>query len=637
MRISRLRIENFRSIRNLDIDLGETTVLIGPNNAGKTAILEALRIVLTRRWGQRGTGFTENDVHRSDPDQDPRTLPPVRITIAMEEPQPDDWDEDMVAALEDIMTVTSDGMRNVITLQVTCAWNEEKEAFDPTWQFLDSAGETLPERRRAINLTGFFAYMPFFWLGALRDAADEFTSRSSHWSRLLKSVRIPDQLETDTLQTLEQLDARIVAADPRLSGIAMTIGQATRVAIGEGLGGARLASLPLSIEEMVQRTAVLMRNEDLRPWLPLGHHGQGLQSLAVIFLRQAVVLQQLAESERPGVEAVFAIEEPEAHLHPQAARTLWERIQVLSGQKFMTTHSPHFLQHVPLRDIRIVRLRGGRSEIAALQQPIVSDLPWNPHLDGFVNGRGRDTFSRDAQSNCVAARRWFNQDTADRLLNCYRSDPELAERSGQVQELRRSCRLLPSAEDEEELGFHGRRVRGEIFFARRWVLVEGVTEYLLVHAIGKALDWPLDDHGVAVVDFQQSGNAGIYPALADAFHIPWHMIVDGDQEARKFRRQILDRGFREDDLTGRFATLGQDMDLEAQLVADGHEQLLREILTAISGRSALECSVEELLSRLRNRKTGYMGNLSQRISTDETLAREMPRPFVDVIAILQED
>lgn len=637
MRISRLRIENFRSIRNLDLDLEETTVLIGPNNAGKTAILDALRIVLTRRWGQRGTGFTENDVHRSRPDQDPRTLPPVRITIVMEEPQPDAWDQDMVAALEDIMTVASDGVRNVITLQVTCAWNDEKEAFDPAWQFLDSAGEPLPERRRAINLTGFFAYMPFFWLGALRDATDEFTSRSSHWGRLLKSVRIPDQLESDALQTLEDLDARIVAADPRLSEIASVIGQATRVAIGEGLGGARLASLPLSIEEMVQRTAVLMRNEDLRPWLPLGYHGQGLQSLAVIFLRQAVVIQQLAESERPGVEAVFAIEEPEAHLHPQAARTLWERIQVLSGQKLMTTHSPHFLQHIPLKDIRIVRLRRGRSEVATLQRRIVSDLPWNIHLDGFVNGHGRDTFFRDGQSNCVAARRWFNQDTANRLLNCYRRDPERAERRGQVQELRLSSRLLPSPEDEEELGFHGRRVRGEIFFARRWVLVEGVTEYLLLHAIANALGWPLDDHGVAVIDFQQSGNAGIYPALADAFHIPWNMIVDGDQEAQIFRRQILDRGFREDDLAGRFASLDVDLDLEAQLVAGGHEQLLREILTAISGRSARECSVEELLSRLRNRKTGYMGKLSQRVRSDEVLAQSMPRPFVDLIAILQEE
>ena len=63
MRLTRIRIENFRSIRDLDIELGETTVFIGPNNAGKTAILDAVRIALTRRWGQRGTGFTEYDVH----------------------------------------------------------------------------------------------------------------------------------------------------------------------------------------------------------------------------------------------------------------------------------------------------------------------------------------------------------------------------------------------------------------------------------------------------------------------------------------------------------------------------------------------------------------------------------------------
>jgi putative ATP-dependent endonuclease of OLD family len=61
MKITRLRIENFRSIKFIDIELGDTTVFIGPNNAGKTAILEAVRIALTRRWRQRGT-FTEYDV-----------------------------------------------------------------------------------------------------------------------------------------------------------------------------------------------------------------------------------------------------------------------------------------------------------------------------------------------------------------------------------------------------------------------------------------------------------------------------------------------------------------------------------------------------------------------------------------------
>jgi putative ATP-dependent endonuclease of OLD family len=64
MRITRIHIENFRCIRNLEVELGDPTVFIGPNNIGKTAILHAIRIVLTRRWSQRGSGFTEHDVHR---------------------------------------------------------------------------------------------------------------------------------------------------------------------------------------------------------------------------------------------------------------------------------------------------------------------------------------------------------------------------------------------------------------------------------------------------------------------------------------------------------------------------------------------------------------------------------------------
>ena len=223
-----------------------------------SAILDAVRIVLTRRWGQRGTGFTEYDVHRSGESGDPRTLPPITVAMTMEEPAARAWEPDMVAALEDILALLPDG-RNILTLRVTCAWSPEKEAFDPAWQFLDAAGAPLPERRRAINLTGFFSYMPMFWLGALRDASDEFTPRSGYWGRLLRSVRIPEALEADALRILSELDARIIAADPRLADITELIGQATRVAVGEGPGAAKLATLPLAIEEMLQRTGIVMR------------------------------------------------------------------------------------------------------------------------------------------------------------------------------------------------------------------------------------------------------------------------------------------------------------------------------------------------------------------------------------------
>ena len=635
MRITKLCIRNFRSICSLDLLLGDTTVLIGQNNAGKSAILDAVRIALTRRWGQRGTGFTEHDIYRADEGGDPRSLPPVEITLTLEEQQSGEWHADMVAALEDIMAVQADG-RNVVNLRVTCGWNVDKEVFDPLWEFLDEAGQPLTGKsQRATNLTGFFAYLPLFWLGALRDAADEFTPRTGHWGRMLKGVRIPKELEADALRLLGELDARIAAADPKLAQIAQQIGRATNIAVGEGPGAARLNTLPMSIDDMLQRTGVVLRNEALRPWLPIGHHGQGLQSLSVIFLFQAAFLQQLAEEDRPGTEPVFAIEEPETHLHPQAARTLWDHVQAMQGQRLITTHSPYFVQHVPLRDLRLVRLRGGCTEVASLPQFVASPLLWTPAIDGLVRSAAGRVFIRNPRENTVAARSWFDEEMADRLAQCYRHDADAAAKAAAVVGLRHASRVLPSVEDEDELGFHGRRVRGEIFFARRWILVEGVTEHLLVHALGRALGWNLDAHGVSVIDFQQSGSAGIYPALAEAFGIPWHMIVDGDGESAKFKQQILSRGFVEADLAGRFVTLPSPQDLEDSLLAVGHEEMLREIIAGISGRSAQTCPLDEFRARLKNRKTGYMGVLAPRVASDPALAMRMPAPFVDLINTLR--
>jgi putative ATP-dependent endonuclease of the OLD family len=198
-------------------------------------------------------------------------------------------------------------------------------------------------------------------------------------------------------------------------------------------------------------------------------------------------------------------------------------------------------------------------------------------------------------------------------------------------ELRHLCRTLISAEDEADLAFMGRRVRGEIFFARRWILVEGPSEYLLLHALARAFNWPLDQHGVAVIDFQNNGNAGVYPGLADGFGIPWNMLTDGDAESEKFRAQILKRGFTDSDIAGRFNTLPRPNTLEDQLLVDGHEALLREILAQIGSPGALTCPLDEFRARLKNAKTGYMSALAPRIAVDPALAARMPAAFVELV------
>jgi putative ATP-dependent endonuclease of the OLD family len=65
MRITRVKIKNFRSIQELDIELPQVCALVGPNNAGKTNILEAIKRVLAGSW-VRAADFSTDDIYLRD-------------------------------------------------------------------------------------------------------------------------------------------------------------------------------------------------------------------------------------------------------------------------------------------------------------------------------------------------------------------------------------------------------------------------------------------------------------------------------------------------------------------------------------------------------------------------------------------
>ena len=60
MKISRVHIENYRSIKSLDFSPNNYCALIGENNAGKSNILKAINLVLGETWPTDRT-FTEED------------------------------------------------------------------------------------------------------------------------------------------------------------------------------------------------------------------------------------------------------------------------------------------------------------------------------------------------------------------------------------------------------------------------------------------------------------------------------------------------------------------------------------------------------------------------------------------------
>lgn len=78
MHIVRLKISRFRGVCSADLTLGRHAVLVGPNNSGKTTIIEALALLFGRdRLVRR---LTEHDFHGSAPDETARIVCIATVT-----------------------------------------------------------------------------------------------------------------------------------------------------------------------------------------------------------------------------------------------------------------------------------------------------------------------------------------------------------------------------------------------------------------------------------------------------------------------------------------------------------------------------------------------------------------------------
>lgn len=634
MRITALRIENFRSIKSLNVELGDTAVFIGQNNAGKTAILDAVRIALTRRWGQRGTGFTEYDVHLAKEDDDPKKSPGVSIEIRVEEAAPGEWPDEVQQALEEISQTDPVTGKNSITLNVSCAWSDSDGCFQPAWTFLNAARQPLVGgSARRINLERFWQYLPVFYLDALRNAEDEFTPRSQFWGRLLKAVEIPPALEGRVERVLKLVNTKLLDADPLLGKIANTLSGATRIAARDQHGSVDLRLLPVKSWDLLSKAEIILRNEPDWPWLPLQRHGQGIQSLTVIFLFQAFIEHLLAELYEKESTPILALEEPETHLHPQATRTLWTHVKALPGQKIITTHSPYFVQHVPFRDLRLVCLTEKGTEVRWLPDSFSAQVPHIAALDAVVTASGGIlTYDRAAQTLTVVGK--LEEHIYRALLTCYGTHPDRAVIQGVLRELRDRAVLYMPDDELHALETYARRIRGEIFFARRWMIVEGQAEYLIVHGLGRGLGYDLDEHGVSVIDAQNNGNPATFAALARALSIPWVAIVDGDAAGSSYVQSITDRGFEVAFVAQRCKKLPAGT-LEQQLLADGLEPELRQILQTLGYADASTMDRQALEKRLDANKTRYSAALGARIAADAALAQRMPLTFREAIMSLR--
>ena len=411
MKLREVIVKNFRCLKDVRIPITDNTVFVGENNSGKTALLDALRVTLTRNPRGRDIPFGEYDYHMVGPNDSPKTNPGITIELWFREDYADEWPRSLIQALDPMIQVDPATGTYCIGFRVSSRYDVTPGEFVYEWAFLAANGAPLPaDRSKPANVVEFRSFVRFFYLSSLRDAQNEFASRSQFWGSLLRGIEIDERDRLRLEEELRRLNADLLGSVPILEEVRASLDAAEGIFQSGTRQSTRIQALPLRTWDLISKAGVFIKTRGGDLDLPLTLHGQGAQSLAIIFLFQAFIDVSLKSSFRAETEAILAVEEPEAHLHPQATRALAESLRKLGSQVLVSSHSPYFVQEVPFKDIRMFRREGPESKVLHIRQQFTTKLPHAPELIQFC-AMNPQMYSYSTATNVLTGAATFCQES----------------------------------------------------------------------------------------------------------------------------------------------------------------------------------------------------------------------------------
>lgn len=518
MRIKGLKVHNYRSIADLEMECNPLVTLIGPNNHGKSNLLSALEFGLSA-----SSKPVEQDLFIGRDTRDNACW--IEMTFC------DLTDQEKERLGHYVMSNGSVCIRKTAHLNdgaITVTYNGYVDQPNEAWLQGEKASEYVIRDR--INETplkdmvpsggklskatvedaqqkyidqhrGELAFenivepgpmfglktMPggvlpdFYLIPAVRDLNDEIKAKATTmFGRLLnRAVREMAERDSRFIEARNKLNEVVAALNARDAGKDQDN---------------QLAVLEQSIEEEMKSWGVSVNIEvappELEKLFELGtdvhlndgvkttvdRKGHGIQRAMIFALLRAwskVLIRgkdangegDISTGKQPD-SVIFAMEEPELFLHPHAQRrlavSLREIAQTSEHQVFASTHSTHFVDLEYYNEISVI-IKNNPTDSTNVRQ-CTTEL--------FA---GDDIKERKRRFHMA---HWINPD------------------------------------------------RGEMFFAQRAVFVEGETEKVLLPYVAKNIGFFNPE--VSIIDCGSKHNLPLYIAIAKAFEIPFLVIHDED-------------------------------------------------------------------------------------------------------------